>query len=67
MGRQLQRSSSNKVIAGVVGGLARRFDVDTTLIRVAYVCVSILSAAFPGLIVYIVLWVVMPKDSYLDA
>ncbi|MBZ0110933.1 MAG: PspC domain-containing protein [Thermoanaerobaculia bacterium] len=59
----LYRSSSNAVIAGVCGGIARRFGLNTTLVRILFVLVSILSAAFPGIIVYLVLWVLMPKGA----
>ena len=57
----LIRSRSNRKIAGVCGGLAEWLDWDPTLVRVLYVVVSIVSAAFPGLLVYIILWVIMPE------
>ncbi|HVR38617.1 MAG TPA: PspC domain-containing protein [Thermoanaerobaculia bacterium] len=59
----LQRSEKNKMIAGVCGGIAEWLAWDPTLVRVAYVLVSIFSAAFPGMIVYVILWAVMPKAS----
>ena len=59
-GRRLTRSR-NKMIAGVCAGIAEYFGWEVTLFRVVYVIVSILSAAFPGILVYIVLWVVMPE------
>jgi phage shock protein C len=58
--RKLTRSSRHKMIAGVCGGLAEYFGVDPTLVRIAYVLISILSAAFPGILAYIVLMFVMP-------
>jgi len=58
--KKLTKSSTDRMIAGVCGGLAEYFDVDPTLVRVAYVAVSLLSAAFPGLIVYIILALIMP-------
>ncbi|MDP1993741.1 MAG: PspC domain-containing protein [Ignavibacteria bacterium] len=54
------KKSRNKMIAGVCGGLAEWLGWDPTVVRLGYVLVSILSVAFPGLLVYIVLWVVMP-------
>ncbi len=57
----LARSSTNKVLAGVCGGIAEWLGWDPTVVRVAYVLVSILSAAFPGILVYILLWILMPK------
>lgn len=59
MQRKLRRSS-NQMIAGVCAGIAEYFDTDPTVIRVAYVLLSILSAGFPGLLVYFILWLVMP-------
>ena len=57
----LQRSRKNKMIAGVCGGLAEWLGWDPTVVRVLYVVGSILSVAFPGILVYVVLWIVMPK------
>lgn len=57
----LYRSRTNKVIAGVCGGIAESLSWDPTLVRILYVVVSIFSAAFPGILVYIILWIVMPE------
>ncbi len=59
----LHRSVDNSMIGGVCGGLAEWLDWDPTLVRVAFVLVSLLSAAFPGILVYIVLWILMPRAS----
>lgn len=59
--RRLVRSSRHKMIAGVCGGLAEYFDLDPTVVRVAYVAVSIVSVAFPGILAYIILMFVMPR------
>lgn len=59
--RPLRRSRTNRMIAGVVGGLAEYFGVDATLLRVVYVVGSIVSAAFPGLLVYLLLWLLIPE------
>ena len=58
---KLTRSSSNKVLAGVCAGLADYFGLDPTLVRAGYVLLSVLSAAFPGLLVYIILMLVLPE------
>ena len=57
------RKSSNRMIAGVCGGIAEWLGWDPTLVRILYVLVSVLSAAFPGILVYIILWIVMPKPE----
>jgi phage shock protein PspC (stress-responsive transcriptional regulator) len=57
----LQRPRDNRLIAGVCGGIAEWLDWNPTLVRVLFVLVSVLSAAFPGILVYIVLWILMPN------
>jgi phage shock protein PspC (stress-responsive transcriptional regulator) len=52
------------MIAGVCGGLAEWIGWPANRVRVAYVVVSVLSAAFPGILVYIVLWFVMPGPEH---
>lgn len=59
----LRRSRQHKVLGGVCGGLAEWLGWDVTLVRILYVVVSILSAAFPGALVYVVLWIMMPKGD----
>lgn len=61
--KTLRRPRQDRMVAGVVAGLARHFDMDPTVLRIIYVLVSIFSAAFPGLLVYIVLWVLMPEEE----
>ncbi len=51
------------MIAGVVGGLAQHFGIDPTLARVLYVVGSIISAAFPGMLVYVLLWAIIPQGD----
>lgn len=60
--RPLTRSRSNRMIAGVCGGLAEWLGWDVTLVRLLYVLISIFSVAFPGLLAYIILWAVMPEE-----
>ena len=57
----LYRSRSNRMFAGVCGGLAAWLGWNPTMVRLLYVLVSVLSAAFPGILVYIVLWIAMPE------
>ncbi len=59
----LRRSRDEKMIGGVCGGLAEWLGWDVTLVRVAYVILSLLSAGFPGILVYILLWIIMPEGE----
>ena len=54
------RKSRDRIIAGVCGGIAEWLGWDPTVVRIVYVLVSILSVAFPGILVYLILWFVMP-------
>lgn len=61
--RTLVRVRNDRVLAGVVGGIAARFGWNATLLRIVYVLVSALSAAFPGILVYLVLWLLIPEEG----
>ncbi len=63
-GRPLRRSVHDRMIAGVCAGIADYFGLDPTVVRIAYVLLSIFSAAFPGILVYIILWMIMPESEY---
>jgi phage shock protein C len=58
--RRLTRSRKYKIIAGVCGGVAEYLEVDPTVVRVVYVIASLVSAAFPGILAYIILAFLMP-------
>jgi phage shock protein C len=57
------RRSSNKMIAGVCGGIAEWLGWDVTVVRVLYVILTIISFGFGGIIAYIILWIVMPRPE----
>lgn len=63
--------SANKVLGGVLGGIADYMDVDPTIVRVVYVALTVFSAAFPGLLLYIIMLLLIPhkdpRDRYEDA
>ena len=59
----LRRSTRDCLIAGVCGGLADYLGWSPFRVRLIYVLLSVLSAAFPGIIVYLVLWFLMPKQE----
>jgi phage shock protein C len=58
--KKLKRSR-DKMLGGVCAGVAEYFDLDPTLVRIAYVLLSICSIGFPGLLLYIVLLIIMPQ------
>ncbi len=57
----LHRSREHRVIAGVCGGIADWLGWSPTAVRVLYVVVSTLSVAVPGILLYLLLWLLMPK------
>jgi len=59
----LVRTRDDRMIAGVCGGLARWLGWDSTAVRILYVVLSICSAAFPGILVYIILALMMPPEE----
>jgi phage shock protein C len=61
--KRLKRSTTDVWLGGVCGGIAEYFDIDPTLVRIGYVVLSLGSAAFPGLLIYLILWMIMPKES----
>jgi phage shock protein C len=61
--RTLSRSRHDRMLAGVLGGIARRFGWNSTLVRVVFVLLSIVSAAFPGILVYLILWLLIPEGD----
>ena len=60
------RSAHDRMIAGVCGGLAAQFGVPTALVRLAFVLLTLFSSGI-GLVIYAVLWVVMPVEEWPEA
>jgi len=61
--RPLQRPRQDRMIAGVLAGLADWLGWDVTALRIAFVIISLLSSVFPGILVYVVLWILMPEKQ----
>ena len=61
-GKKLLRSRSDRWVAGICGGIGDYFDVDPDTVRLVYMLLTFFSAGFPGVMIYLVLWLVMPKD-----
>jgi len=55
--------SKDKMIAGVLSGIANYFDTDPTIVRIGYVVLSIASVGFPGLIAYLIMWAIIPEEK----
>jgi phage shock protein C len=58
--RKLYRSRTNRKLAGICGGLGRYFNVDATLLRVLFVLLAVLGGS--GLVLYLVLWIIIPSE-----
>jgi phage shock protein PspC (stress-responsive transcriptional regulator) len=55
--------SNNKLVAGVCAGVAEYFAIDPTLVRVIYAALTLFTAGFPGVILYIVMMLIMPQPD----
>ena len=62
MSKPLMRVRQGALIAGVCGGIAKWLGLDPTIVRFLYAALTLLSAAFPGIIIYILLWILMPRE-----
>jgi phage shock protein PspC (stress-responsive transcriptional regulator) len=59
--KKLYLSTSDKKIAGVCGGIAETYDIDSTLIRLAWVFIGLATAIIPALVTYIIAWIIIPQ------
>jgi phage shock protein C len=62
--RRLMRSAWDKKIAGVCSGFSEHFDMDPTIFRIIFVFVTLATGLLPGIIAYIVAWILMPQAPY---
>jgi phage shock protein C len=51
------------MVAGVLAGIADYMHIDPTILRILYVVLSIASVGFPGLIAYIIMWIIIPEQK----
>lgn len=58
--KRLMRSRNDRMLAGVAGGLAQHLNMDPTLIRLIFVVLAL--AGGPGLLIYLILWLIMPEE-----
>ena len=61
MERRLCRSRTDSMIAGVCGGIAEYLVVDSTLVRLLYVIVTMLTGIIPGIVLYFIAWIIVPE------
>jgi phage shock protein C len=61
MAKRLYRSTSQKMLGGVCGGVAEYFDVDVSIVRLLSVGLALVTALFPMLFFYIIAWIVIPQ------
>ncbi len=64
MNKKLYKSNTDKMLCGVLGGLAEYLGVDSTIVRLVFAILSLFSAGFPGLIIYIICALVIPQKPY---
>jgi phage shock protein C len=60
--KRLTRSKTDKKIAGVAGGIANYFEIDPVLVRLIF-ALTCIPGGFPGLLAYIIAWIVMPLEK----
>ena len=63
---ELKRPLNNRMLAGVCACLAERMDLDPSIVRIGYVLLSLFTAGFPGLLIYIVAWIIIPEEKPSD-
>jgi phage shock protein C len=61
--KKLYRSKKNRIIAGVCGGIAEFLDTDPTAIRLAWVLLTLFTGFFPGVLGYLIAWIVVPEKK----
>ena len=57
------RRSTNKMVAGVCAGIAEYLEIDPTVVRVVYAALTVFSAGFPGILLYLILMILMPQND----
>ena len=62
----LQRSHQHRMLGGVRGGGADYYGWNPTVLRLIFVLVSVFSAAVPGILIYLILWILMPNTTQRD-
>lgn len=61
--KRLTRSADDRMLAGVAGGLAEYIGIDPALVRILFIILAIFGGGFTGIIIYAILWIIMPEQS----
>lgn len=61
--KRLYRSKKNKLICGVCAGIAEYFNIDPTVVRLIYILLTIFTAVAPFVIIYLIMWIIVPERS----
>ena len=62
--KRLTRSIKDRMLAGVCGGIADYMVVDPTVVRLIFALATFFTVLFPGVLIYLVMWIVVPKERY---
>jgi phage shock protein C len=62
--KRLFRSRKDKMLAGICSGIADNMNVDPTIVRLVYALATFFTAVFPGVLIYLIMWVIVPKEQY---
>ena len=62
-GKRLTRSTDDRMLAGVAGGLAEYMDIDPAIVRLIFVIIALFGGGVTGIVIYLILWVIMPEGS----
>jgi phage shock protein C len=65
MAKKLMRSRADRKIGGVCAGLAQYLDLDISLVRILWFFITLACGVFPGLIAYVLGWIIIPEESQL--
>lgn len=64
--KKLKRSINDKMLAGVCGGIAQYSNIDATIVRLIFAFATIFTAVFPGVLIYLILWIIVPKEDFIS-
>ncbi|WP_292521648.1 PspC domain-containing protein [Methanoculleus sp.] len=63
MPKKLTRSTSDRWVAGICGGIGEYLEIDPNVIRAIWVILTVITGFFPGIVIYILLWLILPEQG----